>query len=240
MIYKAAEISDYTFEQLQLHNDCIYEMYNYPLIFLKLDTAIIFYAMFIKLRQIEYDFLYELVKNVSDKNCSLGLTPIELFEKLQCRHTRKKTKDNEEKYNNDTKYRHQLNDERVRDIKRDIIRAIKCKYSEMSTEVADNAKRNKESKFNKLQQEYKNNDNNLVNDLLEQEYRNELALPYFINNRREAIFNKHRYFFGEIEIDSNSPYYYFNIETAIKTLIAKQGRGLHKKYTTEFRLQGRK
>ncbi len=96
MDYIATEMVGFTFNQLQKFTQediKLYERYkyNYPLIFVKDETSIIFFNMLIPLDRVQYDFLYQLVKNATVKKDKKGLSALKLFNLLQCKHRREKS-----------------------------------------------------------------------------------------------------------------------------------------------------
>jgi len=197
MNYYATKITDYTFKQLNnmssfhekdsFQNLCC----NYPLIFVKKSHGIIFFNMNIDLDQVQYDFLYELVKNATKNPDEKGLSPIKLFKILGCKHTREKS--NNKNYSSEnTEYNRA--DERMRDIKRCIKKKILKQYDSIHTIDS----------FNKIG-------------------------VYEIN---QGYMTK-KYFNGDFEISEDSPYYNFEIESAINLLIINQ-KQKDKKYSTEF------
>lgn len=197
MNYYAAKITDYTFQQLKklssdwekdsFQNLC----YDYPLIFVKKSHGIIFFNMDINLDQVQYDFLYELVKNATKKQKEKGLSPIKLFEALGCKHTREKS--NNKNYNSENSEYNRAN-ERMRDIKRCIKQKIYKYY----------------------------------NSLNESENFNQIGI-YEVHQGYKTT----KYFNGDFEISEDSPYYNFEIESAINLLIVNQ-KEKERKYTTEF------
>lgn len=197
MNYYATKLTDYTFQQISilssnLEKDSFLKLcYDYPLIFVKKSHGIIFFNMKIELDQVQYDFLYELVKNATKYQENKGLSPIKLFETLGCKHTKEKS--NNKNYNCEN-VEYNRTDERMRDIKRCIKQKIYKHYN--SVKVPDNY--NKVGIY-ELYQEYETT----------------------------------KYFNGDFEISEDSPYYNFEIESAIKLLIINQ-KAKERKYTTEF------
>jgi len=193
MDYFATTIGDFSFKQIDKMTDesdlLQFEQlrFDYPLIFVRKEHSIIFFDMRIILDQIQYDFLYQLVKNATMQKEQKGLSPTELFKIIKCRHTREKSR-------NEKLTEYDRANERIRDIKRRIRDEIKKHYKK----------------------------------LIPQDNLNQLGIYEVKTN-----YGSDKYFNGSILIDSNSPYYYFDIDTAIDLLIINQ-RDKNKKYTTEF------
>ena len=200
MNYYAVKITDYTFEQLEeisTEEDLRkfqYLCYEYPLIFVKKSHGIIFFNMSIDLDKVQYDFLYELVKNATMYNESKGLNPIKLFKQLGCTHSREKSRN--KSYNSENMEYCRAN-ERMRDIKRCIKQKILKNY----------------------------------NSLQEKENVSKIGLHRGYLGNKAVTF-----MFGDIEISEDSPYYNFEIESALDSLIYNQ-KEKNKKYTTEFTFQ---
>ena len=200
MNYYASEIKDYTFAQLknissEWEKDSFYNLcLECPLIFVKKSHGIIFFNLNIELDQVEYNFLYELVKNATKSSKNKGLSPIKLFKLLGCKHTKEQTSN--KNYNIETEEYDRAN-ERMRDIKRRI-RANILKYYRSLKKVAN---------YNKLG-------------------------IYEVNQDYKIA----KYLNGEYEISEDSPYYNFEIESALDSLIYNQ-KEKNKKYTTEFTFQ---
>ncbi len=200
MNYYASKITDYTFKQLNnlssdwekdsFQNLC----YDFPLIFVKKSHGIIFFNMDIELDQVQYDFLYELVKNATTNSDNKGLNPIKLFKQLGCKHSREKSCN--KSYNSKNMEYCRAN-ERMRDIKRCIKQKILKHYNSLST------------------------DKNI----------NQIGI-YEANQGYKTI----KYFNGDFEISEDSPYYNFEIDSAINLLIINQ-KDKDKKYTTEFKFK---
>ncbi len=196
MNYYATKI-EYTFKQInQLSNEkdnfSFQDLrYEYPLIFVKRSHGIIFFNMNIALDQVEYDFLYELVKNSTKYQENKGLSPIKLFGQLGCRHTKEKS--NNKNYTEENNEYERAN-ERMRDIKRCI--------------------KNKILKYYDLLKTCKNY--------------NKIGI-YEVNQGSKIG----KYFGGDVEISEDSPYYNFEIDSAINLLVINQ-KDKDKKYTTEF------
>lgn len=135
MNYYASKITDHTFKQLNnlssdwekdsFQNLC----YDFPLVFVKKSHGIIFFNMDIELDQVQYDFLYELVKNATKFQENKGLSPIKLFKMLGCKHTREKS--NNKNYNNENAEYNRA-DERMRDIKRCIKQKIYKRFNALN------------------------------------------------------------------------------------------------------------
>lgn len=197
MNYYATRITDYTFQQLKklsddYENDSFQSLcYNCPLIFVSKSHGIIFFNMDIELDQVQYDFLYELVKNATKNQEEKGLSPVKLFEMLGCKHTRAKS--NNKNYNSEN-IEYLRADERIRDIKRCIKKAILKHYD--SLQPSDNI--------------------------------NQVGI-YEVHQGYRTI----KYFNGDFEISEDSPFYNFEIVSAINLLIVNQ-KNKDKKYTTEF------
>lgn len=193
MDYIATEMVGFTFNQLQKFTQediKLYERYkyNYPLIFVKDETSIIFFNMLIPLDRVQYDFLYQLVKNATVKKDKKGLSALKLFNLLQCKHRREKSV-------NPLLDENDRADIRIRHIKSDIKKIILQTY------------KSKEKELVKTQ--------------------NSIANPIGI-----SLINNKQYFY-DIEIENTSPYYYFEINSAIKFLVINQ-KDKDKKYSTRF------
>lgn len=193
MDYIATEMVGFTFNQLQKFTQediKLYERYkyNYPLIFVKDETSIIFFNMLIPLDRVQYDFLYQLVKNATVKKDKKGLSALKLFNLLQCKHRREKSV-------NPLLDENDRADIRIRHIKSDIKKIILQTY------------KSKEKELVKTQ--------------------NCIANPIGI-----SLINNKQYFY-DIEIENISPYYYFEINSAIKFLVINQN-DKDKKYSTRF------
>lgn len=214
MNYYAANITDYTFKQLdetssESEKERFQQLcYEHPLIFVKQSHGIIFFNMNIKLDQVQYDFLYELVKNATTYQKNKGLSPIELFEALNCKHTREKS--NNKNYKKETIEYDRAN-ERMRDIKRCIKKAILDEY--------DRRKKNLKELIEKTKDEICENTYKSINEVGIRKISQEDKIIKYFNN--------------EFEISEDSPYYNFEIKSVINILIINQ-RNKCKKYTTEF------
>ena len=212
MDYFATTITQFSFKQIDKMTDKTDLFYfeqlsfDYPLIFVKREHAIIFFNIRVILDQIQYDFLYQLVRNATKKKEQKGLSSIELFQLAKCRHTREVSR-------NKNLSECDRADERIRDIKRRIKSAIKEQYKKLKNEHEEKIKKYEGSGFEGL--------DNL-----------KYFTPIGIYEPNTTNENK-KYFNGSIEIGSDSPYYYFNIDTAIDLLITRQ-RDKDKKHTTEF------
>ena len=193
MDYIATEMVGFTFNQLQKFTQediKLYERYkyNYPLIFVKDETSIIFFNMLIPLDRVQYDFLYQLVKNATVKKDKKGLSALKLFNLLQCKHRREKSV-------NPLLDENDRADIRIRHIKSDIKKIILQTYKSKEKELAKT--------------------------------QNCIANPIGI-----SLINNKQYFY-DIEIENISPYYYFEINSAIKFLVINQN-DKDKKYSTRF------
>lgn len=193
MDYRATKMVGFTFNQLQKFTQediKLYERYkyNYPLIFVKDETSIIFFNMLIHLDRMEYNFLYQLVKNATVKKDKKGLSALKLFNLLQCKHRREKSV-------NPLLDENDRADIRIRHIKSDIKKIILQTYKSKEKELAKT--------------------------------QNCIANPIGI-----SLINNKQYFY-DIEIENISPYYYFEINSAIKFLVINQN-DKDKKYSTRF------
>ena len=183
----------FTFNQLQKFTQediKLYERYkyNYPLIFVKDETSIIFFNMLIHLDRMQYNFLYQLVKNATVKKDKKGLSALKLFNLLQCKHRREKSV-------NPLLDENDRADISIRHIKSDIKKIILQTYKSKEKELAKT--------------------------------QNCIANPIGI-----SLINNKQYFY-DIEIENISPYYYFEINSAIKFLVINQN-DKDKKYSTRF------
>lgn len=212
MDYFATTITQFSFKQIDKMTDKTDLFYfeqlcfDYPLIFVKREHAIIFFNIRVILDQIQYDFLYQLVRNATKEKEQKGLSSIELFQLAKCRHTREESR-------NKNLSEYDRADERIRDIKRRIKSDIKEQYKKLKNEHEKKIKKYEGFGFDGL--------DNL-----------KCFTPIGIYESNTTNDNK-KYFNGSIEIGSDSPYYYFNIDTAIDLLITRQ-RDKDKKHTTEF------
>lgn len=193
MDYRATKMVGFTFNQLQKFTQediKLYERYkyNYPLIFVKDETSIIFFNMLIHLDRMQYNFLYQLVKNATVKKDKKGLSALKLFNLLQCKHRREKSV-------NPLLDENDRADIRIRHIKSDIKKIILQTYKSKEKELAKT--------------------------------QNCIANPIGI-----SLINNKQYFY-DIEIENISPYYYFEINSAIKFLVINQN-DKDKKYSTRF------
>lgn len=193
MDYRATKMVGFTFNQLQKFTQediKLYERYkyNYPLIFVKDETSIIFFNMLIHLDRMQYNFLYQLVKNATVKKDKKGLSALKLFNLLQCKHRREKSV-------NPLLDENDRADISIRHIKSDIKKIILQTYKSKEKELAKT--------------------------------QNCIANPIGI-----SLINNKQYFY-DIEIENISPYYYFEINSAIKFLVINQN-DKDKKYSTRF------
>lgn len=195
MNYYATEI-DYSFKQIDSITDEIQLLtltnikYNNPLVFVTKSHSIIFFNLKVELDQTCYDTLYHLVKNATEKREDKGLSALELFKLVGCKHTKEKS------CNNLTE--EERADERIRDIKRRIKKTIKDKFNKMNNLCKDI------------------NNTNCIN----------------ITKINEKYGQK-QIFCEDIEIDIDSPYYNFEINTVVDSLIINQ-KNKEKKYSTDF------
>lgn len=176
--------------------------YDYPLIFVEQEHSIIFFNIEVKLDQIQYSFLYELVEDATQNDTNKGLSPTELFKKVRCIHTKEKSCNSQlTDYDRD--------DERMRDIKRRIKLAIKKTHQDL----------------------IKKSSINIDGILCEPNCSKVIGIS---ETTHHGIIEK--YFIGDIKVNEESPYYNFEIDSAIKLLIINQ-RNKDKKYTTEFKFK---
>ena len=127
MKYLATVIKDRNFNQIDdnryydsLENLC----YNYQLIFVSKEHAIIFFNFRVMLDQLEYDVLYNLGSNATSLKEEKGLSALKLFKLAKCKHTREKSR-------NSSLTEEDRADERIRDIKRRIKKDILKTYNEL-------------------------------------------------------------------------------------------------------------
>ena len=239
MKYLAKELTDFTVEQVDTLGEIKREdfertKYEYPLIFLKQSYSIIFFNMVVKLNPMQYGLLYLLVKNATTDFNKKGISPVKLFELLECRHTRKKS--NNANYNIENE-EYLRADERIRTIKKCVIKAIKSKYAKLEEDF----KKEKEQEIIK-NNEFVENFENMINDELNKTSKilrsNEEQLikvsPLDIYECGSGF--KIDKFFGnslDVPILDNNPYYYFEITSALKHLIYNQ-KDKDYKYSTDF------
>lgn len=190
MIYKATVIDGYTFKQIDnMSSDDNFRFeqicYDYPLIFIPNEPAIIYFNFRVNLDRMHYNLLYYLVQNATEKKNDKGISALCLFKHLGCKHTREKSRQNltEEQRAN----------ERIKDLKRRIREAVKKAYTSLEQKLVS-------SSFNA--------------------------------NGITVLENK-KFFNGSFEIEDSSPYYNFEIDSAIDLLIVNQSNP-NKKYTTFF------
>lgn len=96
-------------------------IYNYPLVFIEKTNSVIFFNLYIKLDQVQYNVLYYLVENTTREQENKGLSATELFQLAKCRHTRLTS------WNKNLTEADRA-DERIRDIKRRIKNKIISEY----------------------------------------------------------------------------------------------------------------
>lgn len=132
MIYKAAILDGYTFKQIDnmsSEDDFRFEQfcYDYPLIFIPNEPAIIYFNFRVNLDRMHYNLLYYLVENATEKKDDKGISALCLFKLLGCKHTKEKSKHNltEEQRAN----------ERIKDIKRRIRESVKKAYISLEKEL---------------------------------------------------------------------------------------------------------
>lgn len=192
MIYNATIIDGYTFKQIDNMSSEDYfkfeqTCYDYPLIFIPEESAIIFFSFRVKLDKIQYDLLYYLVDNATKMRNQKGLDALKLFELLNCKHTKEESKQG--------LTAEKRADERIKSIKSKIKSTIKSTYVKLEHGLI---------KTNSI-----------------------------FNANCIAIVNNQKLFYGSFEIENTSPYYNFEIDSAIDLLIINQ-RNPNKKYTTKF------
>ena len=195
---------------------------DYPLLFIAKEHSIVFYNMRIRLNNKQYEILFQLVRNATENGNSKGLSAFDLFKAANCKHNRENSVTD--------KTTEQRADERIRDYKRQIKKAIYDKYKQL------------EEDFNKKKQLEIEEANNQIKLFEQKENCINCKLPRTNNDIQEIrpigvskFTNKDyaQYFLENVTLSESSPYICFDIDSAFKSLFYNNQNN-EKKYTTDF------
>lgn len=199
---------------------------DYPLLFIAKEHSIVFYNMRIKLNNKQYEILFQLVKNATENGNNKGLSAMALFNSAHCKHNRENSVTD--------KTPEERADERIRDYKRQIKKAIITEYKKLEIDFNNKNKQEITEFNNKIKQfaERAEQNKDCINYKLPPiSYVSKVINPIGIHKYlfKESV----EYFLENILLNESSPYIFFDINSAFESLFYNT-QNKEKKYTTEF------